>query len=330
MPPIVRRALALSLLCLAVCALPSCARESSAPPGRLEELLALVPASVARERALYYSDLRLVRGFSSALPLTASGQVLGAPVDAFTDVLESGGRPLTLLAGDIDAEAVGRAVRAQGYRAEQGEDWLRFERDGDVPPGAPPLVRAVPAGAVRDGVLVLGSSEDVGAVVRGGQPPPWARPLAETVGSAAAIAFDGRPAPYAEAARRRGTDVDGLLEQHRVPGFLAPYEAAAISWHPRGEFDGMSAAAGVVALVGPPGRDGGEQAAALAIRAATAPILGVRRGMSDIVEGGAPRFDDDLGTVHLPVRWVDFDASQMRRDLDGGALLFLAPGGQAR
>lgn len=316
---------------LLVLLLAACSQERSAPPGRVQELLGLVPEEVANERVLYYSDLRAVRGFTSVLPLTASGRVLGVDVGEFTDVLETGGAPLTFLAGDFERDTVAEAVGEHGYRVVPGEPWVRFERSGRVPEGAAPLVTAVPAGAVRDGVLVLGSSADVDAVVAGGVPPNWADVLVETVGAAGAIAFDGREAPLAEAVRRSGTDVEGLLEQHRVTGRLSPYEAVALSWDPAGEFDGLRVPAGVVALAVPAGTDRGEQAAALAIRTATAPILGDgRRATADILEGGAPRFDDDLGTVYLPVRWVEFDARLIRRDLDAGNLVFLAAGGRAR
>lgn len=328
MPTTARRVLALlAFLLLGV----ACAQETSAPPGRLEELLGLVPAPVARERPLYYTDLRAARGFSSVLPLAASGRILGAAPDTFTDVLETGGQPLTLLAGDIDADAVSSAVRARGYRVTSEGDWLTFERDEALPGGAPPLVTAVPAGAVRDGVLVLGSDGDVGAVVAGDPPAPWAPTMVAAVGAAAAIALDGREDAFAQAARRAGTDLEGLLGQQRVGGRLAPYRAAALSWDPRGEFDGMRAPSGVVTLVVAEGTDGNEQAATLAVRAATAPILGEgRRATSEVIEGGAPRFDGERGVVRLPVRWLDFDAEQLRRDLDAGRLLFLAPGGEER
>jgi hypothetical protein len=114
----------------------------------------------------------------------------------------------------------------------------------------------------------------------------------------------------------------GAGERGDARGELPAWDAAALAWG-AGQDD-----ADAVLLAFDRPVDGHEAARALVLRAATSPLLGEgRRSTAELFERGAPRWDADRGVVRLPVTWADVELTQIRRDVEGGALLFLAPAG---
>lgn len=296
-----------------------CAERS---PGALAELLEVMPAAAA-ERGLFYSHLETDEGFGSALPLRQVGDLLGVDHGGLTDVLETGGAPLTVVAGAIRPDVVAEAVAAHGYDVGAGGSWVTFTREGASASGLA-LAAAAPAGAARDGVFVLGSAEDIRAVVDGARTAmeaPGIAVLARSVAEAHAVAFVTDPGPIVDAAHERG-GVDEALRRGDASGELPPWAAAALVWRAPDDdgFDGAVLVAYDTAV------DGQATARALVLRAATTPLLGEgRRTTSDLFERGAPRWDPDRRLARLPVRWRIAAPAGLRSDVEGGALLFLAP-----
>jgi hypothetical protein len=293
-------------------------------PAELDGLLEIVPDEVAG-RGLYYSRLDAGDGLGSVLPLRRAGEVFGVSVNEASALLESGGSPLTLLAGAVDVDAVIAAVERQGYLHEDTGEWAVFVRDPEA--GADPLAAAVPAGAVREGILVLGEVSEVQEVASGGSPAvdeePFGR-LARVAGEdTTAIAFLPSPERIVRAAEERG-GVGTLLAQADAQGTLPAWSAAALVWRAPAE-DGTN---GDVLLAYGEDVDGEEAARALGLRAATTPLLGEgRRYPVDLFERDAPRWDADVRVAALPVRWRDPDPGVVRPEVERGTLLFLAPDG---
>ena len=294
---------------------------SDPAPVQLSAMLDVMPAT-AGQRGLYYSDLRAEHGFGSALPLRRANAVVG--VDVFDAVLETGGAPLTVLAGDIRPRRVIDAVQQAGYLVEEAdEDWIAFRRARTSDAG--PFAAAVPAGAVQRDLLVLGSPEEVRAAIDGDTPVaevPGAARLLDALGPAHAVAMLLSPDRILDAAREAG-GVRSALDRGGAQGELPEWDAAALSWGDPGDPD----ATGTLLLaLDVDAEQGHEAARALVLRAATTPLLGDgRRATAQLFDRGAPRWDPERGVVRLPVRWTDDDPTAVRADLDAATLLFLAP-----
>jgi hypothetical protein len=309
-----RRRLLLTLCAVALLAL-ACGAEPAAD--QLNRLLAAVPQQAA-ERGVFVTLADADEGFGSVLPLDALRSALD--VGSVTALAETGGAPLTVLIGDIDAADVRAAAAGHGFAAREIAGWVVL-RQGEQ--RSVPLLSAVPAAAVRDGLLVLGSAEEVAAVVDGAPSAatvPWIARSAEALAEEGqALAFGPPPERFDEAAAAQGTDVTSLLSAAGTRGELAPYEGYALTWTPGG--------AGAVAVVHAPDTPTAEHAQALALRAATGPVLGEgRRSASDLLGGHGPRSDRPTGLVTLPVTWHTADLERLRNDIAAGRLVFLAPG----
>jgi hypothetical protein len=295
-----------------------CGRPPALPgaPSALEELLGVLPATALEDGAAYVDRSVADLGVATVLP-GGSGGLAALALDQAAQLLETSGDDLlTLLAGDVDVRAVTTAAQGLGYTVTAEAGWQVFRRPGAPAPGAPPIVTAVPAGAVRRGTAVLGAEAGVDAVVSGGRTAldlGWPQRLAQAVGPAAAVVLLGAPPDLSEAARRAGLDPTELAARAGPP--LPAYEGYALSVDADGE--------GVVALA----REEADVALAeaLALRAAAGPVTGGRwQRMAQVLAGGAPTVHAEAGLVVLPVTWHAAPAD-VRAALADGGLPFLAP-----
>lgn len=274
--------------------------------------LEIVPASTL-ERTVLVSLGEVSEGFGTVLPAGALPQLLGMESDQVHALAETGGAPLTVVLGDLDADAAVDTAQQQGYRAREIRGWWAL-RPSDEATG--PLPAAVPAAAVRDGAAVLGSAAEVAAVVDGAPDAAsvdWVRRLLSVLGeNDRAIAF-GEPS-LIESAIEVAEEPVPPPPPDAPP--LRPYEGFALAW--------TDALAGRILLARPAGDVTTEDAAALALRTSTGTVLGGGRLAADVVEGGGPRIDEESGVVALPVAWLDAPA-ELRADIEQGRLAFLAP-----
>jgi hypothetical protein len=298
----------------------ACAPRGGAGPEGLTDLLEVFPQSAVAD-GLAYFDLTRSEPPATALPRGEGGwPALG--LGGSEQLLESGGDPVTALRGDIDPGQVVGVATPLGYREAEMGPW-RLLRAGPPPPGAPPVVTAVPAVAVRRGLAVLGSADAVEAVAGGGGTAAdldWPVLLARAVGrDAAAVLLGPVPAAFDEAARRAGTTPAGLLALGGVEAPLPHYDGFAVAFHAPADGE----VGGAVALAAPAAD--ADLAGALAVRAATGQVLGDRRRhMAEVLSGGAPVVRE--GAVLLPVTWR-IPPAEVRADLEAGGLVFLLPGG---
>lgn len=301
------RPLLCAVLCVAV--LGACAGTGDDPVRRALEV---VPAS-ALERTVLVTVGDPVDGFGTVLPSGALPQLLGMETDGLRAVAETGGAPFTVILGDVDADEAVAAAGEHDYVAREiGAWWALRPADG----AASPLAAAIPAVAVREGVAVLGSAAEVGAVVDGAPGAAsldWVSRLLEAVGDDdRAVAF-GLPEQIADAVAASDEQLPELPPESPQ---LRAYEGYALVWS-----DG---AEGRILLARPPGDATTDDAAALAMRTSTDVVLGGRRHAADIVEGGGPRVDAEAGVIALPVSWLVRPA-ELREDITQGRLVFLAP-----
>lgn len=312
-----RACLALAVVALTVA---GCGTARDDGAAALAELLASMPAQ-ALEDQLFFTDLRTeVPGFGTTLPLAAVSALGVDPTD-LAAVLESGGDPVTLLAGEVRTSAVSEAAAEAGYAVTSEGGWTVFRRAAAAD-GAPTLA-AVPAGAARRGLLVLGSADGVDAVVAGetrAGDVAWVRRLLSGLGEALHSAV---LSPALTPVGVPQEEVGRLLEREGVDRRLTPYDGMALTWSAvSGE--GREGAA-LVALG--PDADAQAEASALAVRAATAPVVGEARLASDqLLDVGGPRVDRSERVVRLPLVWHDPDPGALRRPLVEGGVLFLVPG----
>lgn len=303
------RAVPLLAALLAVVALAGCAEDS--PAGQRAELLAAVPQS-ALERGLFLWSGAPGEGFGSALPDGALRAVLGIEPEQVEAVAESGGAPFTVLLGDLNAEEMAEAATAAGYDHAEVAGWRLLRRSGE-PQDA--LQAAVTAVAVRDGLAILGSPDEVSALVDGAPTASGVRWV--TVASEAAegsLLALGRPLPTLLAA---AGDASALLQRTQARGDLPEWDGWAAAVADGGE--------GELLLVLPAGAADAEAAGELALRAATGPVLSGGRLIADVLEGGAPGFEQGTGLLRLPVTW-QISPAELRSDVEAGAYTFLVPG----
>jgi hypothetical protein len=317
-------------LLIALGLLAACNRAAGLPgaPDGLADLLQRMPATAA-DRGLYFSDLRASGpddGFGTVLPFPSAGtSSLGFGLDDVTYVLESGGPPATVLAGAIDVRSVAAAAEAAGYTVARGGGWTVFTRNTATP--GDPLAAAVPSGAVRRGVVVLGDRPEVEAVVAGAETAAdggtWSR-LAAAAGQDVIAAAMAPPPDVSAAARRMGVPEDAVLRRAGVDVTLRSYEGFLLAYG--GEDDGDRP--GVIALLFPPGGGGSDEAAAMARRLVLATVIDdPTRRFADHLEPGPPRWLEAARVVRMPVRWQVFDPDLIRADVELQRLAFLAPGG---
>jgi hypothetical protein len=305
----------LVIVCIAALLVTGCSAERA--EDQLNRLLAAVPQQAA-ERGVFVSLGGADEGFGSVLPLEGLRSALD--IGSVIAVAETGGAPLTVLIGEIAAADVRDAAAGRGFAAREIAGWVVLRQDEQ---GADPLLSAVPAAAVRDGLLVLGSAEEVAAVVDGAPSAatvPWIARSGEALAEGGrALAFGPAPQRFDDAAAAQGSDVSSLLSAAGARGELAPYEGYVLTWAPGGE--------GALVLVHDPDTATAAHAEALALRAATGPVLGEgRRSAADLLTGRAPRSDRATGLVTLPVSWRTDDLERLRTDVAAGRLVFLAPG----
>lgn len=279
-----------------------------------EELLGAVPESVLGRGVSVWTG-GLEAGFVSVLPPRAVRDLLGVRPDAVEAVAESGGTPFTVLLADVRPTTVEEAAAAAGYELASMGPWTVLRRaDG----GNGPLGSAVPAAAARRGMVVIGRPADVAAVVDGDPSAasvPWVAALLDGTGEGDVILAP--ELARLEESAGEGGGAEAVLDRAGARGVLPHWEGWAVERDEGGE--------GAILLKLPAGEADAAAATALALRAATGPVLGSGRRAADVVEGGAPRFSAPDGTVRLPVRWL-VDAATLRRDVERGALAFLLPG----
>ncbi|HUH06462.1 MAG TPA: hypothetical protein VML96_01520 [Egibacteraceae bacterium] len=327
-----RWALGPALFLLATAA--ACARGDSLPgaPQPLTDMLEIMPAE-AVSRGLYYTDLTSLadpqaEGFATVLPLGAQATAgLGFSIENALQILETGDPASALLRGTWDAEAITQGFESMGYSRDDAGGWLVFRRSGELPPDAPPATVAIPAAALRGGLLFLGSTHELPAVTGEAVTAmdfEWMARVVRAVGpDAAAIALGAPPASFRVEAERAGTDVAGLLSQAGMTSPLPEYQGFAVAFSPSDD----AATNGVVALAYAPEAEGKDPALNLAVRINTAHLLGGASSIQgrDALEGGAPRWIEGERVVFVPVAWNPFDGTALRDDLRRGKLLFLAP-----
>lgn len=273
--------------------------------------LGMVPAS-ALERTVLVSLGGAEEGFGTVLPPGVLPQLLDVDADEVDVLAETGGAPLTVVLGDLDADAAVEAAQQRGYRTREIGDWWVLRPSGEA---AGALPAAVPAAAVRDGAAVLGSPEEVAAVVDGAPHAAsvdWVARLLSVLGEDRAVAF-GQPSLITTAIEASGEPVPAPAPD--APP-LRPYDGFALVW--------TDALQGRILLARPAGDVTTEDAAALALRASTGTVLGGGRLAADVVEGGGPRIDAEAGVVALPVAWLH-EPAELRADIEQGQLAFLAP-----
>jgi hypothetical protein len=283
----------------------------------LRTVLAAMPAHAA-ERGIFVTFGSPSDGFGSDLPLAAVLAALDVAAADIGVVAESGGAPLTVLTGGIVPRTVRAAATEEGFIAREIAGWTVLRQTGQ----AGTALASVPAIAVRDGLAVLGSNEEVAAVVDGHPSAvtiPWMARAAEQLSDAGqAVAFGPSVERFADAAEAAGAELTQLLESAGSRGEIEPYEGYVITWSADGT--------GGIVLVYAPAAVTPDRAEALALRAATGPVAGEgRRAAADLLEGGAPRIDRSAGLVTLPVRWRTDDLDRLRGDIAAGRLIFLAP-----
>lgn len=292
-------------------------------PPHLGELLGAMPATAAERGLFYAAPVRVDGGFGTVLPLDRLAVAAGFAAGRVEAVLETGPPTTSALAGSFDAEAVARALTGAGYTRddEVGNGWTVLV-DGDAS-GDGALV-AAPAVAVRPDVLVVGGRHDVLAAALGDAPLgdlPWVRTLVRRVDDGATAVVLSAP-PEVEATGAGSTAAHALTEA-TADAPLERYGGFALWAVP--DADGLRGALAVSF-----GEYGGgpDAAAAVALRAATGRYPGrPGRGPAELLDRGAPRWDDADRVVELPVRWLDEDLAAFRAIAEDGGLAFLAPSG---
>jgi hypothetical protein len=278
-----------------------------------DELLALVPRT-ALERGVVVWSGALGEGFGSVRPAGALAEVLGVAAEEVEAVAESGGSPFTVLRVRTPPDVVRTAAVEAGYRAAEVDGWTVLRRPAGSG-GA--LGAAVPAAAVRRGAVLIGAPDEVAAVVDGGPTVAevrWAGVVSREAGAGALALAPARDVLEAAASRAGGPEA--VLERAGARGDLPEWEGWGL---------GVAGDVGALVVVLPPGAADAAAAEALALRAATGPVLGDGRRAGDVLDGGAPRYDDGTGALRLPVGW-SIAPPALRRDLEQGAFAFLLPG----
>jgi hypothetical protein len=287
------------------------------PATRRAELLDLVPVR-ALDRGVVVWEGGLAEGFGSARTAGALTAVLGVAAEDVEAVAETGGSPLTVLRIRTAAADVVERAEAAGYTSAEVGGWTVLRRPAA---GGEALDAAVPAAAVRRGHLLVGSVEDVAAVVdgeRGVTSERWVEALTWQAGDGA-LAIAPSQAVLEDAAAAEG-GAEEVLDRAGARGDLPPWEG----WGLTTEEDGEGALV-LVLRAGPDSASADADAAeALALRAATGPVLGGGRRAGDVLEGAGPRFDAERAMLRLPVTWR-VDPPALRRDLERGAFAFLLP-----